>query len=512
MGRCKICGKKGFFLQIYGSGRCKKCEEKYLNEQRRLKRIEEEKRVRLEEERLEKEKSEIQDAKKQLYKILDMIILLDGELYLVLTDDCEKFLPIIDKRIEQSCELCELIWNAKKNPYFFDVLKQYAYSNDEKKKYRLLGIQCGLRNQFEMEYQDPGFLAINYLEHFSDEFEKAWKKEKKEVEKYLNKKKCPKAKSNSITDFKGKVKNGVEKDSREENDLNKRNFEILPDCVITDIETSGLIYNKNSIIEIAAIKVINGKIMETYSSLIHRDKPLSSKITNLTGITTKMLRDCEKDVDEVMSEYRDFIGDLPLVGHNIEGFDIKFINEAYLKVWGEEIKNQSVDTLKLSYEYFDDVESHKLGDLADYAEIPKGSSHRALGDCETTLCLYEYMMKKAMSIFLNWSKKGKKIDESNMDYPKYIKSLYPLERCSEYHRKIMTSGYLEKAKPEELLNTFKAQELKDILQERSLPIKGAKAVLISRIIENMDISDLDLPEVYVPSKKGIEFLNLEGNI
>lgn len=506
MGKCKICGKKGLFLKVNEFGRCKECERKYLYEQSERRRIEEEKRIEKEKKQQEK-KTKIHSAKKQLHKILDMLILLDTELYHALTDDCERFLPQIEERIEL-CDLYrEQIWKAKKNPYFIQVLKKYAYSKNDLKKHQLLDIQCGIRNEIEHSH-DPDFFAIFYLERFYNEYKEAWKEKKKEVEKYLKNKKSSNSNRQAVSEHISE-KNA---EMHEQNKIYEKIFEVLPDCVITDIETSGLIYNKNSIIEIAAIKVINGKIMETYSSLIHRDKLLSSKITNLTGITTKMLRDCEKDVDEVMSEYRDFIGDLPLVGHNIEGFDIKFINEAYLKVWGEEIKNQSVDTLKLSYEYFDDVESHKLGDLADYAEIPKGSSHRALGDCETTLCLYEYMMKKAMSIFLNWSKKGKKIDESNMDYPKYIKSLYPLERCSEYHRKIMTSGYLEKAQPEELLNTFKVQELKDILQERSLPIKGAKAVLISRIIENMDISDLDLPEVYVPSKKGIDFLNLEGNI
>lgn len=292
----------------------------------------------------------------------------------------------------------------------------------------------------------------------------------------------------------------------------KKVSDVIPDFIVTDIEASGLVYNKNSIIEIAAIKVVDGKVVDTYSSFVHREKPLNSKAMQLTGITTQMLRDCQKDITEVMTEYRNFVGDFPLVGHNIESFDIKFINEAYLKVWGVPIENLCIDTLKLSYEYFEDAESHKLGDLADYAEIHKGTAHRALGDCETTLYLYEYMMEKAAGTFLNWSKKGKNVDKSNVGYPKYLKALYPPERCFEYHQKLIRSGYLEKAQPEELLNTLKVQELKNILQEHSLLIKGTKSVLISEIIDNVDISSLKLPEIYVPSKKGNEFLNLKENI
>ena len=295
-------------------------------------------------------------------------------------------------------------------------------------------------------------------------------------------------------------------------DLSKSNciygelFDVIPDCVITDIETSGLIYNKNSIIEIAAIKIKNSKVVDIYSSLVHRDKPLDSKITSLTGITTQMLRDCDKSLARVMSEYRNFVEDLPLVGHNILAFDIKFINEAYAKIGQEPLYNNCVDTLKLSYELCYTAESHKLKDLADYAEISIGTSHRAIGDCETTAFLYRYMMNKASVALLKWSQKGKTFSSDTV-YPQYILRNYPPETCSKYHEKLISSGYLEQADAQASLLTLKVQDLKNLLAEHGFQATGTKQVLVDRIIENIDTASLNLPVFYVPSVKGLSFLS-----
>lgn len=502
MAVCVECGKKGLLLRVNSDGRCKKCEEKYQSQQRERKRIEEEKRIALEKEKAEKENVEIACAKEELYKILDRILLLDQELYPVITEKCEKFIPIIDKRIEQSHELrWDLIWNAQKNPYFLKAVKEYAYSENEPKKYQLTGIQEGIKNRIKGRYADPDFMIIQYLNHFSEEFEKAWKKEKKEIERYLNssRKTC----DDSIK---------VEKNLNSQTKIDKRKFDTMPDCVITDIETTGLIYNRNSIIEIAAIKIVDGKVSGTYSSLIHRDKPLSSKITELTGITTKMLRECNKSLDIVMAGYRDFVGSLPLVGHNIKSFDIRFINEAYMKVFNEPISNECMDTLQLSYQYICDAESHKLGELADFVGIPTGTAHRALGDCETTLYLYEYMMNIVTATFLKWSKKGKKFEGTDEKYPKYLTANYLQGKCHELHKRLIETGYLVEADAKSILSGLKVEELKSILSKNGIATNGKKAELIARLIENIDIKELDIQKTYLTSDKGIELMNRYGDL
>lgn len=163
----------------------------------------------------------------------------------------------------------------------------------------------------------------------------------------------------------------------------------LHSYVVTDIETSGLDYNISSIIEISAIKVLNGRVIERYSSLIHSERTLSQQIIELTGITTDMVRSCQKSLESVMEEYREFIGNYPLIGHNINKFDILFIDKAYKTVFGTSIKNKCVDTLSLSREYIRDSKNYKLQTLAKHLNLSVSCAHRALSDCETTLELYK---------------------------------------------------------------------------------------------------------------------------
>lgn len=165
--------------------------------------------------------------------------------------------------------------------------------------------------------------------------------------------------------------------------------------VVTDIETTGLSYRSDSIIEISALKVENGNIVDSYSSLIHCDKPLSRKVTDLTGITDTMLHSCDNTLEKVLSEYRIFIGNLPLVGHNINSFDINFINEAYKQVWGIPILNLCIDTLALSKKYLFGPVNYKLQTLANYYKISVYKAHRATDDCMTTNELYKIILSKA---------------------------------------------------------------------------------------------------------------------
>jgi|GEM_PF-1529208 len=164
----------------------------------------------------------------------------------------------------------------------------------------------------------------------------------------------------------------------------KQLFSFPDSYIVTDIETSGLIAGKNSIIEIAALKIKNGIIINKYSSFIHRDKPLSKEIINMTGITSEMLRAETKDLSTVITEYKNFIEGLPLVGHNIITFDIRFINFAFLEIFHTPITNDCIDTLSLSRQYVDNTDNHKLQTLAKHFDISVTTAHRAIDDCLTT--------------------------------------------------------------------------------------------------------------------------------
>ena len=96
--------------------------------------------------------------------------------------------------------------------------------------------------------------------------------------------------------------------------------------VIIDIEMTGLDTDKDSIIEIAGLRVISDKVEDTFSSLVQpKEYHLKEEISALTGITDEMLS-AAPDFSTISEELTSFISNLPLVGHNIL-IDIQFLNK-----------------------------------------------------------------------------------------------------------------------------------------------------------------------------------------
>ncbi len=164
------------------------------------------------------------------------------------------------------------------------------------------------------------------------------------------------------------------------------------DFVVVDIETTGLNCKTDDIIEISAVKVENDTVTDEFSHLIRTDKQISPFIFGLTGINNAMLENAD-DISTVLCELFDFVGDMPIVGHNI-GFDMRFISWNSALIFGEKPCNATLDSLLFSKELLPELSSHKLSFLKDHFGI-NGASHRALDDCRTTYELVEILKKKA---------------------------------------------------------------------------------------------------------------------
>ncbi len=163
---------------------------------------------------------------------------------------------------------------------------------------------------------------------------------------------------------------------------------------VVDIETTGLDPARDHIIEIGAIKIVDGSISDTFSTLVNPGVQIDSFITDLTGIANQDLVSAP-DPEHALSDFYNFIGNSILIGHNVH-FDINFLYDAMEQYLHKYLGNNFVDTMRLSKKYFQAAPSYKLTELARFLDIPIDNSHRALDDCKTTYHLYQKLQEASL--------------------------------------------------------------------------------------------------------------------
>lgn len=164
--------------------------------------------------------------------------------------------------------------------------------------------------------------------------------------------------------------------------------------VVFDVETTGLSAVYDTIIELAAVKVKGGEIIERFERFANPHRPLSATIIELTGITDDMLKDAP-EVEEVIRDFKEWVGDHTLVAHNAS-FDIGFINVAYKRLLNsEKVQNPVIDTLELGRFLYPEFKNHRLNTLCKKFDIELTQHHRAIYDTEATGYLLVKMLKDA---------------------------------------------------------------------------------------------------------------------
>lgn len=165
--------------------------------------------------------------------------------------------------------------------------------------------------------------------------------------------------------------------------------------VVFDFETTGFnAGGADSIIEIGAVKIRNGEILEKYDELINPGRPLPQKIVDVTNITDDML--AGKDNEEnAVKRFIDWFGDCPMVAHNAK-FDVSFLEMAYKKYNLGTFKNPVIDTLELSRTMDNTYARHSLSALVKRYEVPwdESAHHRGDYDAEGTALVFHKMLKK----------------------------------------------------------------------------------------------------------------------
>ena len=152
--------------------------------------------------------------------------------------------------------------------------------------------------------------------------------------------------------------------------------------VAFDFETTGLDHHNDRIIEVAAIKFVDGEITERYVELVNPEMNISPIITEITGISDSMVRSSPTEeliIDDLLS----FIGDHPLVAHNIH-FDQRFLSELCKRLGRDMVENAQYDTLQLARSVYFDQPVFNLGALSEYFGLSSKGAHRAEKDTENT--------------------------------------------------------------------------------------------------------------------------------
>ena len=161
--------------------------------------------------------------------------------------------------------------------------------------------------------------------------------------------------------------------------------------IALDLETTGLEPKQEKITEIAALKVVDGVISKRYVTFVNPGRSLGAHITQLTGITDKMLADAPP-IEELIEDVVRFCGDLPLLGHNIR-FDYSFLKHAAVNR-GLEFERHGIDTLTLCRAFMTGDTRKNLSCACAYFHVPQSTAHRAQADAEAAHLLYQELMSR----------------------------------------------------------------------------------------------------------------------
>lgn len=152
-----------------------------------------------------------------------------------------------------------------------------------------------------------------------------------------------------------------------------------------DIETTGFSPVSNRITEIGAVKIKNGKIIAEFNQLINPGTPIPWRITEITGITTEMVKD-KPMIDDVLPCFFQFCNGCSLVAHNAN-FDMGFIRANARKL-GLACDFHVIDTLEICRNLFRELDNHKLDTISYHLNVKLHNHHRALADARAVANIF----------------------------------------------------------------------------------------------------------------------------
>lgn len=157
--------------------------------------------------------------------------------------------------------------------------------------------------------------------------------------------------------------------------------------VVMDVETTGVDYDDDRIIEVGLLKIDENVITDQFQCFVQCERNIPKTVTELTGITNEMVERQGIKEDIVFEKIQEFIGSDLVVGYNIQ-FDMGFIQRMGERTGKNLTIKKTRDVLQLVRRKIDDLENYQLKTVAAYFSLDTENVHRALIDCILTYRIY----------------------------------------------------------------------------------------------------------------------------
>lgn len=156
--------------------------------------------------------------------------------------------------------------------------------------------------------------------------------------------------------------------------------------VVLDLETTGLDYKLDRILEIGAVKLVDGRMGDRFQTLVNPETPLREENIAIHGITPEMVQDAPR-IAEVLPRFLDWAAGAPWVAHNAS-FDFNFLNQNAVELGMAPLENPVIDTLEMCKEVFPTERKPSLERLLELLDEPPRTLHRALVDAEALASVF----------------------------------------------------------------------------------------------------------------------------
>lgn len=183
------------------------------------------------------------------------------------------------------------------------------------------------------------------------------------------------------------LKPGFSKASKYDRIGRGKKNKISVDYIIMDVETTGLDYDKDRILEIGLLKIKGDEIKEQLQCFVQGKKAIPEAVTKLTGITDELIEKQGITEKEAFKKIEEFIDCDLIIGYHVQ-FDINFILRMAERVGKCLMVKRTRDVLQLARQKIDELENYQLKTVAEYFSLDTSEMHRALADCILTHKIY----------------------------------------------------------------------------------------------------------------------------